>query len=210
VDFLLDANTRIAPDVLEHLKVASKGKKGTIFGGAIYRNTSEVEQMGQMWDPKTGRFTPLFDAGTIDAVSSSALFIHRSVVEAIGLLEPAFFSSWEDRDFCMRAKRRGFEIQVVMDAKVFRQSPPPLHFYNWWKGRLLWIERNLPFQDRKHLYRTVIFPELWRHLRKYLRFFFRKEKALPHKRALLAMVHYALNIKSSLFPLGLYGRLNQR
>ena len=81
-----------------------------------------------------------------------------------------------------------------------------MHYF-WWRSRLLWIERNCLFPERKRLYRSQIFPELWKHLRHYLlktvqsalaRLLFCKvdavhrEKALRYRAGLLGALHYSL------------------
>jgi len=39
--------------------------------------------------------------------------------------------------------------------------------YFWWRGRLLWIERNCSHEEKKRLFQKLINPELW-HYQKLL------------------------------------------
>jgi hypothetical protein len=75
-----------------------------------------------------------------------------------------------------------------------------MHYF-WWRSRLLWIERNCPFAERKRLYAKIIIPELWktaRHfLAKSLQALFTKQlsarqKALRNKAGLAGALHFAI------------------
>ena len=44
----------------------------------------------------------------VESVVGASMYIKRSVLEAIGLLDEAFFSYYEDTDFCLRAAEAGF------------------------------------------------------------------------------------------------------
>jgi GT2 family glycosyltransferase len=52
----------------------------------------------------------------VDAVSGCVMLIAREVLERVGLLEEAYFFSFEDLDFCLRARRAGFACLCVGDA----------------------------------------------------------------------------------------------
>ena len=141
----------------------------------------------------------------VDYGCGAALFIHRSVFEKIGLLEPRFFLFWEETDFCCRAKRVGFETWTAPKAKIwhkvsssFTGGKPQMHYF-WWRSRLLWIERNCTVEEKKALYRKIIFPEFWKSARHYIlkslqAFFSRKaeskQKAMRLKAGCLGAMHY--------------------
>jgi GT2 family glycosyltransferase len=106
----------------------------------------------------------------------------------------------------LRAKRAGFQIWTAPQAKIWHKvsasfvgGKPHTHYF-WWRSRLLWIERNCPFAERKRLYTNLIFPELWKHFRHYMfkslqAFFTRSpaahQKALRYKAGLTGALHYA-------------------
>ena len=184
---LLNNDTIVAPDFLDaFLQAAKERPQAKIFGAKIYRydEPNRIDHLGGFWHPKIAEFSSpakgKIDDGTsfeegekVDYVCGACLFMHRSVPEAIGLLEPRFFLLWEESDFCFRARRSGFEVWTVPKAKIwhkvsasFTGGTPHMEYF-WWRSRLLWIERNCPFPERKKLYQTLIFPELWKTARHY-------------------------------------------
>src|SRR5262249_27762613 len=57
----------------------------------------------------------------VDSVFGTALLLRRSALEAIGLLDEAFFAYHEDVDWCTRARRRGWRIRYVPTALVYHR-----------------------------------------------------------------------------------------
>jgi len=218
---LLNNDTVVDPNLLTAFMEAAKEQpKAKILGAKIYRygEPGTIDHLGGFWNAKIGEFESpaqnkiddgiwFEDMQQADYVCGAALLMHRSVPEAIGFLEPRFFLFWEETDFCFRARRKGFEVWTAPKAKVWHKvsssfvgGKPHMHYF-WWRSRLLWIERNCPFPERKRLYNTLIFPELWKHLRHYLlksiqRLFTHdsqaKQKALRYKAGLAGAVHYAI------------------
>lgn len=218
---LLNNDTVVAPDFLSCFLQAAEAKpQAKILGAKIYRygDQRRIDHLGGIWNGQIGEFQSLafgqIDNGfsyeemkQVDYVCGAALFSHRSVFEAIGFLEPRFFLFWEETDFCFRARRAGFETWTAPQAKIWHKvsssfigGKPHTHYF-WWRSRLLWIERNCSFEERRALYRKILFPELWKHLRHYLltslRDLFRsnaerREKILRYKAGLIGALHYFL------------------
>ena len=218
---LLNNDTVVASDFLaKFLQVARQQPKAKILGAKIYRYTdkSTIDHLGGFWNPRIGEFeSPAqnrVDDGVsfeemeqVDYVCGAALLMHRSVPETIGLLESRFFLFWEETDYCCRARRSGFEVWTAPQAKIWHKvsssfigGKPHMHYF-WWRSRLLWIERNCPFADRKRLYAEIIYPELWKHLRHFAlktlqRFLTRnsaaKQKARRYQAGLVGAFHYLL------------------
>lgn len=55
-------------------------------------------------------------------ITGCAMLIKRKVFAEIGLLDEDFFLYYEDADFSLRAKRNGFNLGVVENAKVFHSE----------------------------------------------------------------------------------------
>ncbi len=51
-------------------------------------------------------------------VSGAALFVRRNVFRDVGGFDEKFFMYFEDRDFCQRVKKMGYEIEVMPEIKV--------------------------------------------------------------------------------------------
>ncbi len=182
--FLLNNDTVVQGDVLEAFLKAAKEKDARLLGAKIYsyHDRKKIDHLGGLWRPKYAEFgSPakgkkdsdgdFVTMQKVDYVSGCALFVHRSVFETIGLLEPKFFLYWEETDFCFRAKRAGFAVWTAPNAHVYHKvstsftgGKPHMHYF-WWRSRLLWIERNCTREEKKALYRKVIFPELIKSLR---------------------------------------------
>ncbi len=221
---LLNNDTIVDPYFLHaFMESAKQEPKAKILGAKIYRygDPKRIDHLGGKWSPKIAEFESLsfgcLEDGEsfekmeiVDYVCGAALLMHRSVPETIGLLEPRYFLFWEETDFCCRAKRLGFEIWTAPKAKIwhkvsssFTGGKPQMHYF-WWRSRLLWIERNCLPSEKKHLYKTVILPDLWKMLRHYLlrsiqnKLFLKKtnpdsiQKARRNKAGLLGALHYFL------------------
>ena len=78
----------------------------------------------------------------IENVAFEGFMVHRRVVDAIGLPDPAYFIFYDDVDFAVRARRAGFRIWAVRDAVLVRQLDfDQQHALDTWKGYYMY--RNL-------------------------------------------------------------------
>ena len=84
-----------------------------------------------------------------DYLSGTAMLVHRSVFETIGLLPEAYFLYYEDFEFCLKARAAGFFVGVVPEAvithKVSRatRAGSPLYVYYHFRNSLLFTRRNI-------------------------------------------------------------------
>lgn len=206
---LLNNDTIPSPYFIATLQ--AKAQENTIFGAYPLRMTepNKLDHLGGVWNRQSANFDLVgfkaprgFHAEKpLDYVCGCSILIPRAVFDVIGLLEPNFFLFWEEADFCWRARKAGFQIRVCYDAELLHKisasftGGAPHKIYFWWRGRLLWIERNCTPKEKRYLYKTVIKPKL-RHLLKLYLFkrlqcFFpsknlaqKKEKLLQYKAAL--------------------------
>jgi GT2 family glycosyltransferase len=183
--FLLNNDTRVAPDLFESLLAAARAQPNAkILGAKIlkYQDPNRIDHLGGAWDPKRAEFFSLHSGledrhdippAQVDYVCGAALLMHRSVPETIGLLEEKFFLFWEETDFCFRARRKGFEVWTAPQARVWHKvassfvgGKPHSHYF-WWRSRLLWLERNIPYAERQLLMSEIVSRELWKTARHY-------------------------------------------
>lgn len=61
---------------------------------------------------------PVSTAAPVDAVSGACLMVRREVIEAIGGLDEAFFLFGEELDWCLRAKRAGWQVWYAPVGRV--------------------------------------------------------------------------------------------
>ena len=78
-----------------------------------------------------------------DFISGCAMFVKKEVFEKIGLFDERFFLYWEDVDFCQRAKKVGFGVTYIPQAKLWHANAGSsevggeLHDYYMTRNRLL-------------------------------------------------------------------------
>jgi len=86
----------------------------------------------------------------VDAVSACLILVKREVFDAIGLFDEDYFFGFEDLDFCLRARRAGFETILARDAVAYHEggrsigatSPDRLYFAA--RNHLLLASRTRP------------------------------------------------------------------
>lgn len=184
---LLNNDTTVDPLFLHAFMQASRRvPTAKILGAKIYRaqEPETIDHLGGMWHPEIAEFRSLASGHRemgqweamqeVDYVCGAALWMHRSVPERIGLLEPRFFLFWEESDFCMRARRAGFQIWTAPQAKIWHKvsasfvGGKPHAQYFWWRSRLLWMERNCTWREGLKLYLRIIIPDLGKWMRHWL------------------------------------------
>lgn len=65
-----------------------------------------------------GQLDPHAEPRPVDYVTGACMLIRREVVEAIGGLDPRFFLYFEEKDFCLRARRAGWGVFFDPAAEV--------------------------------------------------------------------------------------------
>ena len=176
---LLNNDTLIDKDLLSaFLLAATKKERGGIFGGKIfqYNKKNIFDHLGGQWNKKTACFDLIGsnkkDEGTwnemkkMDYVCGCCLFIKKEVFEKTGVFDERFFLYWEDADLCFRAKRKGFDIWFVPQAKLWHKmhksfpKGKELAKYFYWRNRLLWIEKNCSKKEKFFLFVKILFPQI--------------------------------------------------
>lgn len=102
------------------------------------------------------------DAET-DWLTGCAILFRRAALESVGLFEPRFFVLCEDADWSTRATRVGYKLRYVSNAKVWHKGSrsfgaqfSPTYMYYYTRNRLLWIERNFPWRQKRWIYRLAL------------------------------------------------------
>jgi hypothetical protein len=148
--FLANSDVEVAPGCLGYLEAALLARPGLgIVGPSVVSRDDPgvVESLGASFSPLTGRLrhrgagrrlgeAALGECRTVDAVSGCAMLVRREVFERVGLLAADYFFSFEDLDFCLRARRAGFASAWVGAARachggsqtIGRASPRRLYF----------------------------------------------------------------------------------
>jgi GT2 family glycosyltransferase/glycosyltransferase involved in cell wall biosynthesis len=160
---LANSDVFVPPDCLARLhKSLDAAPHAGIAGPAVLARSEpgQVASLGMSYEPRTGRmrhrgYGTRFDAvphadRIVDGVAGCLMLVNRDVFDAIGLLDEAYFFSFEDLDFCLRARLAGFATIVAPAAAVYhegsesigRDSPRRLYFAA--RNHLLLARRHAP------------------------------------------------------------------
>ena len=90
------------------------------IGGTIYPHWLTVAGMHVRDSRELDAFQP-------DFVFGCAMLIRRTVLETVGLLDERFFFSYEDIEFCLRAKQAGFGIAYFPEITVLHDGGNSTH-----------------------------------------------------------------------------------
>lgn len=173
--FLLNNDTVVHPSLLsELLAAAERCPEGGIFGAKIlyHSDPSQIWYAGARWDDERMNFRHILnerdghaDERGVIATSYAcgcAFLAKREVLQKVGLLDPKFFLTFEESDFCYRARNAGFLSYYVPAAILWHKisvsfggPESPLVKYFLTRNRLLWGERHLSFKELIRLYKVT-------------------------------------------------------
>ncbi len=86
-------------------------------GGEVFMSRGTSRHIG-IREKDKGQYDRLRD---VDYITGCALMARREVFDAIGGLDPTFTAYYEDADFCVRARRKGFRAVYVPTARVWHK-----------------------------------------------------------------------------------------
>jgi GT2 family glycosyltransferase len=158
---LLNNDTTITPDFLD--KMVQFGRHETEAGiiGAtqmLRRGYEVYYEVGGLINMMVGRTTPretrlLADQKPqkVHYVSGACMLIKKVVFQKIGLLDEPYFFGFEDIDFCLEARRAGFEVYCLPEAVIEHKGSAsigqrsPLKIYYDLRNNLRFINRQILF-----------------------------------------------------------------
>ncbi len=162
---LVNSDAVVAEDAVQRLEDALLADSACGISAPVLRSRKDpdrIESAGIVFSAMTGRMlheaaaqpTGSGTAGgraVVDAASACVMLVRRDVFERAGLFDDAYFFSFEDVEFCLRARRAGFSTVVATDATAFHdgglsigpRSPRRLYFAtrNHLLTASLWGER---------------------------------------------------------------------
>jgi GT2 family glycosyltransferase len=133
---LLNSDAVLGPDAIGHLAAAMRAHPEVGIAGAVLLAREEPDRISsagisfsrrtaRMRHRAAGRRLAALEPGAVtfvDAVSGCVMLIRREVIERIGLLDEAYFFSFEDIEFCLRAQEAGFRTACVQDAIAYHEG----------------------------------------------------------------------------------------
>jgi GT2 family glycosyltransferase len=147
---LVNSDAVLAPDALGHLRQAMEHDANVGIAAPVLLSREEPDYVssagisfsqasGRMRHRGAGRRCSALGSDPVrrvDAVSGCVMLIRREVFETIGFFDESYFFSFEDIEFCLRARDSGFETACVQDARAYheggrtigRRSPKRVYF----------------------------------------------------------------------------------
>ncbi|CAN5171547.1 hypothetical protein BH09ACT11_BH09ACT11_02850 [soil metagenome] len=172
--WLMDDDVVPAPDCLEVLldhgtlaHCLMSVRESTT--GALAEYAATEFDLSRPWviKPKTASVVSTYstreampDTVALANVAFEGFMVTSAVVDAIGLPDAEFFIFYDDCDYALRARKAGFEILAVRDARLIRQlDHDQQHDLAGWKGYYMF--RNLFVVHRRHGTNALVRMKPW-------------------------------------------------
>ncbi len=132
--FVLNEDTLLASDSLSRLIATGEADARIGVVGPMVYHYDEPQviqsaggQLGPQWVAKHigqneedgGQFA---GPREVDWISGCAILVRRECVEQVGMLDERFFYYWEETEWCLRARRQGWRVVHVAEAKVWHKG----------------------------------------------------------------------------------------
>ncbi len=154
---LLNNDTIAKEDFLSRLVEATeKFQKAGAFGPKIY----SYDKPTDIWHSggKITRFLNFTNVplkykdsyNSVDWLSGCAIMMKREAIEKVGLLNSSFFLYLEDVEWCIRAKKGGYDLIYVPDAELWHigsasskeQGGDPIFIYFGYRNKLFLLKNH--------------------------------------------------------------------
>jgi GT2 family glycosyltransferase/glycosyltransferase involved in cell wall biosynthesis len=133
---LVNSDAIVPPDTVDRLLEALDAVPTAGIAGPVLVSRAHPERvtsLGIAYAPATGRMRHLGHAArydpaalrpahVVDAVSGCVMLVRRAVFEQVGLLDDAYFFSFEDLDLCLRARAAGWATVLAGQALVYHEG----------------------------------------------------------------------------------------
>ena len=172
---VLNEDTILDADCLERLVAAGEANPRIgILGPLVYHfNEPQVIQsaggrLGPHWDSihigqnelDTGQY---LQPQPVDWISGCAILVRRAVIEQVGMLDERFFYYWEETEWCLRARRAGWQVIMVPTAKLWHkgvqrdyQPGPNVTYYNTRNRFLMMSKHGAPLSVRAFVWMETL------------------------------------------------------
>jgi GT2 family glycosyltransferase len=126
--WLLNNDTKPAPDALSALveKALTNKRIGAVGSICYYADRPETVQAWggarvNLWIGYVHNSTISRDDWWFHSIYGASMLVPRNAFEDIGLLDEGFFHSWEETEFCLRLRKRGWLLAAAADARVLHK-----------------------------------------------------------------------------------------
>jgi GT2 family glycosyltransferase len=131
---VLNEDTVLAPDSIQHLVAAGESDPDVAFVGPLVLHYDEPDVvqsagvlLGNAWDSQhVAKNEPdrnQFDgARLVPCLSGCALLVRSAGIRDFGALDERFFYYWEETEWCVRAARHGWKILHQPEARIWHKG----------------------------------------------------------------------------------------
>lgn len=126
--WLLNNDARPAPDALCALvtKAVSDKSIGAVASICYYADAPSTVQAWagsrvNLWIGYGGLCTEPHKDDWFDSLNGTSMLVSRAAIEHVGLLDEGFFLYWEDTEFCLRLRERGWRIAAAPGSRVLHK-----------------------------------------------------------------------------------------
>lgn len=123
--WLLNNDTRPSPDALTALveKAATDDRIGAVGSVCYYADSpSTVEAWGgarvNLWIGYGHNSTEPREDSWFHSLNGTSILVSTAAIKDAGLLDEVFFLYWEDTEFCLRMRKRGWRIAAASDSRI--------------------------------------------------------------------------------------------
>lgn len=132
--FVLNEDTVLDPGCIAHLVAAGQADPQVGMLGPMIYHASEpevIQSAGGMLGPRwcsTHLGQNQVDRGQfpqphrVEWVSGCAIFARRALIEQVGAIDQRFFYYWEETEWCLRARRAGWQVLHVPHARLWHKG----------------------------------------------------------------------------------------
>lgn len=140
--WLLNNDTKPAPDALSALvaKASADDRIGAVASVCYYADApSKVQAWAgsrvNLWIGYSGLSRVPREDNWFDSLNGTSMLIARSALEDAGLLDEGFFVYWEDTEFCLRLRKKGWRIAAAPDSCVLHKVSAST------RRNMIWLDR---------------------------------------------------------------------
>jgi GT2 family glycosyltransferase len=126
--WLLNNDTKPAPDALSALvaKALTDKRIGAVASICYYADSpSTVEAWAgarvNLWVGYGRNSTQPQRDDWFHSLNGASMLVTRAAIEDAGMLDEAFFLYWEDTEFCLRLRKKGWRLAAAADSRVLHK-----------------------------------------------------------------------------------------